>query len=99
MDDIDNNLVKVKIYGQVYTVKAQADSTYIVSVAKYVNEKMQEIENSLSSTQSPLRIAILAAMNITDELFTSNKNKEEVISSIDEKAKFLADIIDQKLEE
>jgi len=99
MEEQNNNLVRVTIYGQEYSVKAKADPAYIVSVANFVNEKMEEVENSLATVQSPLRIAILAAMNITDELFSSKKDKEEVVDKVDEKTLFLVDLIDEKLNE
>lgn len=99
MEEQKDNQVRVTIYGQEYTVKAKADPSYIVSVASYVNEKMEEVENSLTTVQSPLRVAILAAMNITDELFSSNKEKEEINHKISEKTMFLVDLIDEKLNE
>ncbi|MDO9548535.1 MAG: cell division protein ZapA [Candidatus Marinimicrobia bacterium] len=99
MEEQNDSLVRVTIYGQEYTVKAKADPSYIVSVANFVNEKMEEVENSLTTVQSPLRIAILAAMNVTDELFSSNKDKEELNHKIDEKTMFLVDLIDEKLNE
>lgn len=99
MEEQKDNQVRVTIYGQEYTVKAKADPSYIVSVASYVNEKMEEVENSLTTVQSPLRVAILAAMNITDELFSSNKEKEEINHKINEKTMFLVDLIDEKLNE
>jgi len=99
MEEQNNNLVRVTIYGQEYSVKAKADPAYIASVANFVNEKMEEVENSLATVQSPLRIAILAAMNITDELFSSKKDKEEVVDIVDEKTLFLVDLIDEKLNE
>ncbi|MBU1873685.1 cell division protein ZapA [bacterium] len=99
MEEQNDSLVRVTIYGQEYTVKAKADPSYIVSVANFVNEKMEEVENSLTTVQSPLRIAILAAMNITDELFGSNKDKEELSHKIDEKTMFLVDLIEEKLNE
>jgi cell division protein ZapA len=58
---------------------------------------MEEVETSLTTVQSPLRVGILAAMNITDELFTSRKEKDELINQVDEKAMFLVDLIDDKL--
>ncbi len=97
METSKNNLVRVTIYGQEYTVRGEAEPSYIVNVAKYVNDKMEEVENSLTTVQSPLRVAILAAMNISDELFTAKKDKDEVLHSVDEKVKFLIDTIDEKL--
>ena len=99
MEKSKNNLVRVTIYGQKYTVKGEAEPSYITSVAKHVNDKMEEVENSLTTVQSPLRVAILASMNITDELFSCSKDKEDVLRNVDEKAKFLIDMIDEELDE
>ena len=99
MEEQNDSLVRVTIYGQEYTVKAKAEPSYIVSVANYVNEKMEEVENSLTTVQTPLRVAILAAMNISDELFSSNKEIEETNHKVDEKTMFLVDLIDEKLNE
>ena len=43
MDD-NESFVRVTIFGQDYTVKAPADSTYIKDIAKYVDEKMREVQ-------------------------------------------------------
>ncbi|MCK9244560.1 MAG: cell division protein ZapA [Candidatus Marinimicrobia bacterium] len=99
MEELNDNLVRVNIYGQEYTVKSKADRAYIISVANYVNDKMEEIEASLRTVQTPIRVAILAAMNITDELFTANQERDKIVSSVEEKAGFLIDIIDEKLNE
>ncbi|MFH1213152.1 MAG: cell division protein ZapA [Candidatus Neomarinimicrobiota bacterium] len=99
MEELEDNLVRVNIYGQEYTVKAKADRAYIISVANYVNEKMEEVETSLRTVQTPVRVAILAAMNITDELFTSNQEKDKIVSTVEEKAGFLVDLIDEKVDE
>ncbi|MFA4838700.1 MAG: cell division protein ZapA [Candidatus Neomarinimicrobiota bacterium] len=97
MEEITENLVRVTIYGQEYTIKAKAEPSYITSVANYVNEKMEDVEKAIPTVQSSIRVAILAAMNITDELFSANKDKEEILKTIDDKSMFLIDIIDEKL--
>ena len=50
MDD-NESFVRVTIFGQDYTVKAPADSTYIKSIAKYVDEKMREVQQGLTDPQ------------------------------------------------
>jgi len=81
----ESNLVKVSIFGQEYTVKAPADPQYIQSIAEYVNSKMKEVQDELPTAQSSTRIAILASMNITDELFNIRKTKENEKSEVDAK--------------
>ena len=70
----NENFVKVTIYGQEYTIKAPADASYIKNIAEFVDERMREVQEELSTPQVPAKIAILAAMNIADELFTRNKD-------------------------
>ena len=92
-----DNYVKVNIHGQEYTVKAQADPDYIKNVAKYVNEKMDEVERSLPNKQASIRVAILAAMNITDELFSNNLEKNKLQKNIQTKTNLLIREIDKEL--
>ena len=92
-----SNLVKVSILGQDYTVKAPADATYIKEVAEYVNEKMKEVQDSVGPDQSSTRIAILAAMNISDELFSNRKNKDTDSTNIGGRISSLIDLIDENL--
>ncbi len=91
------NLVKVDIYGKEYTVKGQADSSYIESVAEYVDSKMKEVDANVPF-ESSLRVAILAAMNITDELFSQKSLKSVNNDDLEEKAKILAQALEDTLE-
>jgi cell division protein ZapA len=97
MESKKDNYVKVNIHGQEYTVKAQADSDYIKNVARYVNEKMDEVERSLPNKQASIRVAILAAMNITDELFSNNLEKNKLKKNIQTKTNLLIKEIDKEL--
>ena len=71
----DFNILKVMIYGTEYPIKGITDPEYIKKVAKYVDEKMKEINQTIS-IDSSLKVAILAALNITDELFREREKKE-----------------------
>ena len=44
-----------------------------------------------------LKIAVLACMNITDELFLYKTQKKEVLSKIESKSNALLEFIDEKL--
>ena len=60
-------VIKVNILGQDYVVRSTAGQKYLEQVAKYVDDKMEEIKASGIDDSQQLRIAVLAAMNITDE--------------------------------
>ena len=97
MADIEGNQIKITIFGQEYSVKAPADPTYIKKIAEYVDTKMREVQSGFSSTQSSNRIAILSAMNITDELFNARKKGDSDDNDIEEKITSLIELIDDSI--
>jgi len=60
--------IKVNIFGSEYAIRGEANEEYIQSLAHYVDEKMKEIAQSTHLT-SPLKISILASINMADEIF------------------------------
>ncbi len=97
MEDSEKKVVKVRIFGQEYSVKAPADPTYIKKIAEYVDTKMRDVQSGFSSTQSSNRIAILSAMNITDELFNARKRGDSDNNEIEEKITSLIELIDESV--
>ena len=91
------NNIKVKISDQEYALKTGADEDYIKKVAQYINEKKKEVETAGVDTNSQLRIAVLAAMNITAELFECKKKKNEVIEKVEAKALAISEFIQDKI--
>lgn len=69
------NVVQVQIFGQQYAIRGEADQAYILSVAEYVDRKMREITDKLP-VASVSKVAILASLNIADELFKERASHE-----------------------
>ncbi len=88
--------VKVTIKGQVYTIEGDASGDYIARVADYVNTKMDDIAKSVANA-SPLHIAILAALNIADELFQMRESEHMVTDEMIEKTNMLISMLDEGL--
>ena len=93
----ESNQVQISIFGQEYSVKAPADPDYIKKIAEYLDDKMREVQSGFSTTQSSTRIAILAGMNITDELFTARQIDESDSTEVEEKISSLIELIDDSL--
>lgn len=72
----DESLVPVLIYGNTYNVRAEEDRVYIEELARYVDMKMRTLAES-TGTEDPLKIAILAALNVADELFKAGEQRRE----------------------
>lgn len=94
----DKNVLKINIYGTEYPIKSdsETDTDYIRQVAEYVDRKMREIDQNTQS-KSSLKVAILAALNITDELLHEREEKEALLSELGGKIKDLSILLDHIL--
>jgi cell division protein ZapA len=63
-----SRVVHVNIQGQRYALRSDLDPAYISDLAGYVDEKMRQAANEIQSADS-LRVAVVAALNVADELF------------------------------
>lgn len=92
MDEI--NVITVDIYGREYKIKAFADEKYIRKVARLVDGKMKELAKG-SSLPSHEKLAVLAALNIADELIREREQEAETLSLVNERCDRLIQILDE----
>lgn len=59
--------VCVKIFGEEYAIRSTAPPEYIEEIARYVDEKMRKVAET-NEKLSISKVAVLAALNIADEL-------------------------------
>ena len=69
-----NNVIKVPIMGQEYTVNTTASAKYINEIGTYLNDKMIEIQNSGIEKDSQLRHAV-SLLSSWDVMVSTFKNK------------------------
>ena len=74
--------VKVTIVGQELTIRSDASPEHTREVAAYVDKTIRTIMNSGAVVESS-RAAILAALQITDELFRARNAQHELNASMD----------------
>jgi cell division protein ZapA len=65
--------IHVEIHGQRYALRTELDPQYISEVAAYLDEKMRLAARELT-TSDPLRVAVVAALNLADELFRARSS-------------------------
>jgi cell division protein ZapA len=92
------NVVQVQILGQQLPLRTEADPTYAVELAEFVDGKMREVTKMLP-VASVSKVAILASLNIADELFKERANKQRTGSDVQGKAALLARRLDEILDE
>ena len=66
--------VTVSIFGKEYTLRGAADADYVREVAAFVDLRMNEVARG-TPVASTARVAILAAVNIADELLREQRRR------------------------
>lgn len=85
----DKNILKVKILDIEYPLKVSENVDYVQQIARYVDSKMREIQ--AAKPDRPLhQIAILAALNIADELYQQKNFRSDNLKVYEERMEKLA---------
>ena len=78
--DAKQDSTTVEIFGQTYNVRGEGDPDYLAELARFVDSRMREVAAQVA-TVDPMKIAILAALNIADE-FSRFKRQKQSASGI-----------------
>lgn len=96
--------VSVEIYDQIYNLRG-SDGEYIQQLAALVNAKMRAVA-AHGGTADSLRVAVLAALNIADELLALRARYDSLAGSVDSaedsmrsRADTLSEMLDDLLED
>jgi cell division protein ZapA len=90
------NRVEANIYGESYTITGEESEEYIRSITYFVDSKMQELSEIFPNV-SKLKLAVLVAVNITDELFQLKEIpiNAEIVSEYENRTKQLISMLDK----
>ena len=88
---------EVEIFGALYHVRGDKNLEYLRELADEVDQKMREIAQQVSTVDTA-KIAILAALNLTDELFQCRKFQEGERVEVQEKVTELAGQLEKALQ-
>jgi cell division protein ZapA len=93
---VPDQIVSVEIRGQRYPIRSDLDAKYVNGLASYVDEKIRAASESSPSGDS-LRLAVIAALNIADELFRCQDVQQARRGALAERAEALERILDAAL--
>ena len=88
----------VEIFGQRLGLRADGDATRLQELAHFVDTRMREVADRTSSVDT-VKIAVLTALNIADELFQERESDQDARQKqLEEQAESLVLRIEQALE-
>lgn len=92
----EGHVISVEIHGQRYPIRSTLDHEYVTRLAAYVDEKIRAAADS-TPTGDSLRLAVLAALNLADELFRCRDATRARSGEIAERAGELERLLDRLL--
>ena len=92
----DGRVLSDEIHGQRYPIRSSLDPEYVLRLAAYVDQKIAAAGDTTPSGDS-LRLAVLAALNIADELFRTREATRARDTEIAERASELEQLVDRVL--
>ena len=92
----DEEVISVEIRGHRYPIRSALDAQYVARLASYVDEKMRAAAES-TPTSDALRLAVLAALNIADELFRCRESSHARAGDLAARAEELERLVDRVL--
>jgi len=91
-------VVHVDVHGQRYAVRSDLDPQYVAMLAEHLDARMRQASRELASSD-PLRLAVIAALNVTDELFRARADSTGIEDRLRERAADIERLVDAVLDE
>ena len=91
--------IQVKIFDTDYALRTDGDPEAVRQVARFVDEQIRTLSEN-TSVKSPMKIAVLAALNIAEELFEVKRKYGELLQnleSVEAKSKELSDSVETQI--
>jgi cell division protein ZapA len=96
MEATSSPTIRVEIYNQTYNIRSDGDTEYIIQLAEFVDSRMREISSGTLTVDS-LKVAILAALHIADELHRLKHMHEQADSQLAARSAECAEMLDRLL--
>lgn len=97
MSDAKKQAVRVTIFGEEYALRSEMGEEYTRACAEHVDDRVQSVHVT-GHVAEPHKAAILAAMQITDELFEARDERAELARSVHGRIHDLRRRIEQALD-
>ena len=89
--------MKIEIYDQTYNVQSDGNEGYLNELAAYVDAKMRTVAESARTVDS-LKGAVLAALNIADEMFTLKQHQDKIEGPLRKRVEKCVALVEKALE-
>ncbi len=84
------NKLMVEIFGQSLNLRSSANAEYTLQLAEYVDSQIHKVSRQ---SNDPIKVVLLASMNIANELFEEKRAKEKSEEALSQRADSLLEMV------
>lgn len=84
------NKLMVEIFGHSLNLKSSANAEYTLELAEYVDSEIRKVSRQ---SNDPIKVVLLASMNIANELFEEREAKEKSEEALSRRADSLLEMV------
>jgi cell division protein ZapA len=85
---------QIRVLGQDISVLSDSGDEHVEAVVSYVNDKVAEIQKNTKAINI-LQVAVLAALNVADEYFKLQGEKEDICHQMESRSEQLIHLINE----
>ena len=88
--------IRVRIYGSEYPLRVD-DEDLTNRAAEHLDRMMQDLHTQIPD-QPPVTLAVLSALNVSEELFHINEEKSQFHLKVEQEITSISSLLDQAME-
>lgn len=92
---MDRKSVRVKIFGSEYPLRGDSEE-FTKKVASHVDNMINSVHDKIPE-QPPLTVSVLAALNITEDLYKEKEKNSQLISSLEYEISKITNYLDTSI--
>jgi cell division protein ZapA len=92
---MDRKSVRVKIFGSEYPLRGESEE-FTKQVASYVDTMIGSVHDKIPE-QPPLTVSVLAALNITEDLFKEREKNTQLSAMLEYEISKIANYLDTSI--
>jgi cell division protein ZapA len=88
--------ISITVAGQKYTIKSDAEESYVHTLAELVDDKIRQVQRGAKAASRDA-VAVLAALQIADDLQRERSGRAELRKRVREKSRLIRALIDREV--
>src|ERR1700683_209064 len=89
--------LKIDIFDHDYNINADGNEEYVQELAAYVDAKMRAVAEATKTVDS-LKVAVLASLNIADEMFALRERPRAIQGPLRERVEKCVTLVEKAIE-